>query len=167
MSKGEISKIHKLEDLVTEFCDRRLTWAPVMLGEKEPEYTRRVLFPQFNEFVKDLGDRQVSIASDGTADRPHPVTLGLGQPFYPDISIDLFGRRTIAFEVKFLGEQAYSGRLSTAVGQAVIYSSFGYAYSHALLISDTGMRSHISSDLAHLNSTLAGQGISFHVLGNE
>lgn len=167
MNKDDLDKIQRLEDLVSEFCDHQLKWSSVLPGEKEPEYTKRVLAPQFQEFIKEIGDRQVSWSCDGTSERPHPVTIGFGQSFYPDIAIDIFGRRTIAFEVKFLGEHSYSGRLSTAVGQAVIYSSFGYRFSHALLVSETGARIHIASDLAHLNSTLARQGISFHVLGNE
>lgn len=167
MNKVDLDKIQKLEDLVSEFCDRELKWSTILPGEKEPEYTKRVLAPQFQLFVKEIGDRQVSWSSDGAAERPHPVTIGFGQTFYPDLSIDIFGSRTIAFEVKFLGEQSYSGRLSTAVGQAVIYSSFGYKFSHALLISETGARSHVASDLSHLNLTLARQGITFHVLGNQ
>jgi hypothetical protein len=120
MNNSDVNKELRLQQLVLEFCDARLEWKPILAGEKEPDYTRRVLLPQFEAFVIDLEDRQLALASDGAAVRPNPVTVGNGQNFYPDISISLFGNRTIAFEVKYLGEQSYSGRLATAVGQAVV-----------------------------------------------
>lgn len=166
MTSSPQTKELRLQDLVRKFCESDLAWQPIQLGEKEPEYTRRVLFPQFEEFVLELNDKQLSLASDGSSSRPNPVAVGHGQTFYPDISISLFGERTIAFEVKYLGEQSYSGRLATAVGQAVVYATCGYRYAHALLVAESGSKALVAEDRVRLNAGLKHLGVTLHFLGS-
>ena len=164
MDSPQTIKETRLEELVFAFCEERLVWEPVEDGEKEPSYTRRVLYPQFKKFVTDLGDKQVSLASDGTQNRPTPVLVGNGQKFFPDMSLSVFGDRSIAFEVKFLGDQYYSGNLATAVGQALVYSTCGYRYAHALLVGSAGSRSIFDEDKVRLNAGLGQVGVTLHFL---
>lgn len=164
MDKPFSDKELKLEELVKVFCRLDLVWEAPLKSEKEPEYTKRVLLPQFTSFVDSLSDQQLTLASDGSSARPGSVSVGFAQSFYPDLSISLHGDRTLAFEVKFIGEQSYSARLATAVGQALIYNSFGYRFSHALLISETGANSFIDGDLEVLNKNLNQAGVSLHLL---
>lgn len=166
MSSYELTKELRLEELVIQFCDNRLIWEPILAGEKEPEYTRRVLLPQFETFVFELKDKQLALAGDGAVVRPNPVIVGNGQSFYPDISISLFGNRTIAFEVKYLGENSYSGRLATAVGQAVVYATCGYRFSHAILVAESGFKTLPHEDRSRLNAGLNLLGVTLHFLGD-
>lgn len=164
MTDLTLNKEFKLQKLVSEFCDSGLNWGSVIQGEREPEYTKRVLFPQFQSFVDDLNERQLTLASDGTSTRPGSVSVGNRQDFYPDLSISLNGERTIAFEVKYIGEQSYSARLATAVGQALIYASAGYRFSHALLVSESGGSNFLGTDLRKLNLTLNQVGVALHFI---
>ncbi len=164
MTNPSNTKENKLQELITHFCDSELVWEPLSLGEKEPGYTKRVLLPQFEAFVSELNDKQLSLASDGSSLRPNPVTVGDGQSFYPDIAISLFGGRTVAFEVKYLGDQSYSGRLATALGQSVIYATCGYRFAHALLVSESGTTPIALEDRIRLNAELANVGVTLHLL---
>ncbi|MEY2674718.1 MAG: hypothetical protein RLZZ514_1283 [Actinomycetota bacterium] len=166
MDSPQNIKEKRLEELVFVFCEERLVWSPLEDGEKEPSYTRRVLYPQFKKFVDDLGDKQVSLASDGTQNRPTPVLIGHGQKFFPDMSISVFGGRSIAFEVKFLGDQSFSGSLATAVGQALVYSTCGYSYAHALLVGSAGSKAIFDDDKVRLNAGLGQVGVTIHFLSN-
>ena len=164
MDKQLSDKELKLEELVKNFCKFDLVWEQPFLAEKEPEYTKRVLLPQFTAFVDSLSDRQLTLASDGSSARPGSVLVGHAQSFYPDLSISLHGKRTIAFEVKYIGEQSYSARLATAVGQALIYTAFGYRFSHALLVSEKGNNSFMVEDLGILNEKLKQAEVSLHLI---
>lgn len=164
MTEVGLTKADKLQELVLEFCSLELVWEPTHKEEREPEYTKRVLFPQFKKFVEALNDRQLTLASDGSLTRPTFVSIGNGQVFYPDLSISLHGERTIAFEVKFISEQSYSTRLTTAIGQAVIYASGGYRYSHVLLVSESGGSQFLNDDLNKLNNPLNLAGVAIHLV---
>jgi hypothetical protein len=167
MTDRSLNKEIKLQELVSEFCNSSLIWEPILKGEREPEYTKRVFLPQFQAFVEDLNDRQLSLASDGSLSRPGSVSVGNNQVFYPDLSISLHGDRTIAFEVKYIGDVAYSSRLATAVGQALIYASAGYHFSHALLVSESGGSDFLGEDLRKLNIPLNQVGVGLHLISGQ
>jgi hypothetical protein len=156
-------KEQKLWQLSTDFCASGLTWSDRNSKEREPSYTKRVLLPQFESFVKDINDKQLRLNSDGAV-TPLPVTLTGAQDFYPDISLDLFGKRGVAFEVKYLPSNHYSDRLAKAIGQAIIYSTFGYIGAIVLLVSKTGQIEIPAIELEKLNESLSANKVVVQLL---
>jgi len=156
-------KEQKLWRLSLDFCTSTLLWADRNSKEREPSYTKRVLLPQFESFVKDINDKQLRLNSDGAV-TPLPVTLTGAQDFYPDLSLDLFGKRGVAFEVKYLPSSHYSDRLAKAIGQAIIYSTFGYIGAVVILVSKTGQIEIPELELAKLNESLSSNKVVVHLL---
>ncbi|NBR65436.1 MAG: hypothetical protein EBS85_07010 [Micrococcales bacterium] len=164
MDKSPDSKQAKLWALTNIFCSSELLWSNKLSDEKEPAYTKRVLVPQFSAFAESLNEKQLNINSDGMTDRPRPVTLNGAQDFYPDMSLDLYGDRGIAVEVKYLSKKSYSDALSKALGQAILYSAFGYVGAVVLLISKSGENEIAAKDLKILNSGLEAAYVSVHIV---
>jgi hypothetical protein len=156
-------KEQKLWQLTVEFCSISLTWEERKSKEREPAYTKRVLLPQFQSFVKDINDKQLRLNSDGAV-TPLPVTLTGAQDFYPDISLDLYGKRGVALEVKYLPSSHYSDRLAKAIGQAIIYSTFGYTGAIVLLVSKTGQIEIPEIEIERLNESLSANKVMVQLL---
>lgn len=164
MSDNFTEREFRLEKFLVDFCSNQISWQSPNSGEREPEYTKRVLFPQFQVLVESLHDKNVRLLSDGTLTRPTRVIFGNEQNFYPDIALELHGKRSIAIEVKFISELSWSDSFSKAIGQGVIYSTFGYSYSHILLVSETGVSNISDGDLFDLNERLSLLGVTAHLI---
>lgn len=163
MTDDFLRKTLRLDSLASDFCATKLKWLPPELSEKEPDYTKRVIYPQFLEFVIMLNDKRVRLNADGALSRPLPIILG-DQKFYPDLSVDFEGSRTISFETKFIAESGFSGNLATAIGQGLIYKASGYKSAHVLLVSSTGHPVLGVSDLEEVNLTLSRVSVRVHQL---
>jgi hypothetical protein len=157
------SREQKLWQLSLDFCRGSLVWGDRKSKEREPAYTKRVLLPQFHSFVQDINDKQLRLNSDGAV-TPLPVTLTGAQDFYPDMSLDLHGKRGVAFEVKYLPSAHYSDRLAKAIGQAIIYSTFGYIGAVVILVSKTGQIEIPEVELRKLNESLSSNRVVVHLL---
>lgn len=127
-------------------------WEEPLEAEKEPQYTARVLAPVIAEYVVGLGHKTLVMRHDG-GDRPHPVSFD-GQRFFPDLAIYDAGSRELAIEVKYLNHSSYSEQLKTAIGQGIIYRSFGYRCSIVILVTKRPHRVLSEKTLKELNSSL-------------
>jgi hypothetical protein len=74
MSSEPSLKEQKLWRLSLDFCTSTLLWADRNSKEREPLYTKRVLLPQFESFVKDINDKQLRLNSDGAGLLPRFIT---------------------------------------------------------------------------------------------
>ena len=144
------------------YLETDLVWYEPLPGEKEPEYTARVLAPQVENFMERLHHPSLHLRSDGSV-RPLPVMFQ-GQAFYPDIAITDFNAREAAIEVKLLASSSFSDGMTKAIGQAVAYRSGGYSRSYVLLVSKDGSELFSQSGEKNLNEILGGMGIYLHVL---
>ncbi len=166
MSDPEIRRRARLGELVANFCSVDLKWAAPLAGEKEPEYTQRALFPQFEDFVKRINEPKLRLFADGSVSRPLPIFLS-DQRFYPDISLDLDGMRTVAIEVKYLPSSNYSGSLSKALGQGLIYASLGYQEAHVILVSTDGGKVLPVEEISVLNANSSNSLVHAHELASN
>jgi hypothetical protein len=162
----ESLRVKKFLELSRTFCLSDLVWELPMSGEKEPEYTFRVLYPQFQKFISQLREPGVRLYSDGLSAKPIPAKFS-DSDFRPDLALDVAGERTLAVEVKFISRISITGSVSKAIGQGAVYSAFGYTHTHVILISDTGRQILDSQELDLLNRRLAEVSVFAQELGKK
>lgn len=146
-----LSKLEKLVALVHAFCSE-IDWQAPHALEREPAYTRRVLQPEFENFVKNIKEPGLTLRSDGDH-RPTPVSFDK-HDFYPDIGINFYQERIVAFECKYISKGHLNSQLSMAIGQAITYCSQGYQCGIVLLISRNGEQVIASEVIKSINELL-------------
>lgn len=135
-----------------EFSSLRLEWHEHLDSEREPKYTARVLLPQYKMLVTALDHHGLVLRSDG-ATRPQPVRLS-GRDFYPDLAVNYYAQRELAIEAKFVSPTNITSVLTTAIGQAVSYTSGGYNMALIVAVSTTGHQLIDSTTIGRLNDRL-------------
>ena len=160
MSGLDTDQIGKLESLFLEWIQSQEFPAP-RGDQPEPSYTGDVVLPRVEEFTKNLGKDFLVVRGDGGVP-PLPLTID-GLQFFPDLEIVSFTDRYIALEVKILRGGDFTGALTKALGQALIYRTLGVRDSHVVLIDHRYTSSKIHDPLLGnwLNS-VKGLGIHVH-----
>jgi hypothetical protein len=110
---------------------------PPSLDETEPAFTARVLMPLIHTVQRRIGLDGVTLAGEGMT-RVVPTYL-LGHRFYPDMAVSYFGKRLVAYEVKFLRKRGRPNSLATALGQSLLYQLDRYHRVRAVLIDSLGV----------------------------
>lgn len=132
----------------------RLKWEEPLKGEREPQYSGRVIVPRLQWLKSMERDFSAVIKGDGPGQQGcDPVFLG-GKKFIPDISVIGQSGSRLAIEVKYFDGSA--AKLKEALGQAVIYLAGNYDTARVLLVSQSGKASFNSSDLARINRSVEG-----------
>jgi hypothetical protein len=105
---------------------------PPTPGEKEPNYTQRVILPLVSEWVKSLNENGLHVRGDGG---PNPLPIVWDEiSLYPDVKIMNFHDRLVAIEVKFLKQEDAGGSLTKGIGQTVMYEKAGFSTSVGMMI---------------------------------
>ena len=99
-------------------------WPKIQSTDQERSVTKHFVAPVVRETLSQLGINRLVLSSDGTR-VPKPL-IKFGMSFSPDLEIRFADQKCIAFEVKLLRDHDASGSLSKALGQALIYKSFGF-----------------------------------------
>jgi hypothetical protein len=88
--------------------------------------------PQIEKMLVDIKEKRLNLRGDGV----QPVRPLFKSRFSikPDIEIEIFGERLLAFEVKILRKNDPTGSLTTAIGQGLLYRAWGYKAAFVLII---------------------------------
>jgi hypothetical protein len=73
----------------------------------------------------------------------------------------------VAVEVKYLPSSNYSGSLSKALGQGLIYASLGYQEAHVVLVSMSGVKVLPAEEIAVLNANSSNSLVHTHELASK
>jgi len=103
----------------------------VELTVSENEFTASHLFPWVKEKINTLKKQGLYVRGEG-GPAVQPL-IWQGVSFLPDISVDFFSTKAIAFEIKIIRNSDPTGSFSKAIGQTLIYSIAGYYQSFALV----------------------------------
>jgi hypothetical protein len=129
-------------------------------AEREPAFTARVLSPIIRNAISSIGVAGLRWGGDG-ARHTLPTVTTMGLSFAPDLAIQFERRRILAFEVKFLRREQRQTALATALGQALLYKSFGYESVGIILIETSPRRSStLAMEFADLRTRLSADGIA-------
>jgi hypothetical protein len=160
LTENQLNKLHTgvLEEL------HSISWDEPFEDEREPAYTARAIAPALVDHVASLSHPTLVTRFDG-GERPLPVMFD-GQKFFPDLGVNDLGSRELAVEVKFLNGSSYSGQLATAIGQGIVYRSFGYNAAIVVLVSKSGRRVLSPETIQALNGRFALQRLGLVHLAN-
>lgn len=159
-----MSQTEKLNEIVGNFLAQDLEWVEPLDLESEPSYTGRCIFPQLEKCLKEINEPKLLLRSDNSmVGRPRPVLFG-GQRFFPDLSFELSTNRSLAIEVKFLKSDNFSGSVATAIGQAFVYKSLGYDFSHVVMVAKATNIELTKNEVLELSVALNKHGVGFHLL---
>ena len=142
----------------------RLKWEKPLAGEREPQYSGRVLVPRLQWLKSRESGFSAVIKGDGPGQQGcDPIFLG-GKRFIPDISVLHQSGFRLAVEVKYF--DGSSAKLKEALGQAVIYLAGNYDSARVFLISVNGEAHFSDGDLARINSSIDGNRFVVHEISN-
>jgi hypothetical protein len=98
----------------------------------EITFTKEFVVPQIEKMLVDIKEKRLNLRGDGI----QPVRPLFKSRFSikPDIEIEIFGERLIAFEVKILRKNDPTGSLTKAIGQGLLYRAWGYKAAFVLII---------------------------------
>ena len=147
--------------LIDSWVDNgRLKWEKPLEGEREPQYSGRVIVPRLHWLKSMESGFSAVIKGDGPGQQGcDPVFLG-GRRFIPDISVIHQSGSRLAIEVKYFDGSA--AKLKEALGQAVIYLAGNYDSARVFLVSISGDPHFSRTDLARINSSIEGTRFSVH-----
>jgi hypothetical protein len=109
------------------------------ISESEPEFTGRVLQPIVGSVLSEIRHAGLKRMGDGATSVRTVHAFGLN--FYPDIAISYFDQLLLAVEVKVLRGFGRQSAICSAMGQAILYRSAGYASSLVVLVDAEGVLS--------------------------
>jgi hypothetical protein len=158
------SQSDKLFELAKRFV-KNIAWQEPYLGEREPQYTARVLAPGLQSEVTLLRHPGLVVRSDGIL-TPQPVKFDRATHF-PDMSINFHHDRVVAVEVKFFDDTLSGQGYLTAIGQGVIYSSLGYTWSLVILVGKNSASRIDQAAVDSLNVTLQNTNVHVLVMEND
>ena len=116
----------------TDVWIKELEFPAVNSVWEEKKFTAEVLLPWLREKVRQLAKPGLYVRGDG-GPGVHPVVWN-NISFFPDLTVVSDEEKLVAFEVKLIREVDPGSSLSKAVGQSILYSSFGYKVSIAIVV---------------------------------
>lgn len=99
---------------------------------EEKIFTAEHLLPWLQGKVEQLAKPGLYVRGDG-GPSVHPVVWS-NIAFFPDLAIVSDEEKLVAFEIKLIREVDPGSSLSKAIGQSILYSSFGYKVSRAIVV---------------------------------
>ena len=111
---------------------KELNFPVISPASEEKKFTAEYLLPWLREKVEQLAKPGLYVRGDG-GPSVHPVVWS-DIAFYPDLTIVFGEEKLIAFEVKLIRQVDPGSSLSKAIGQSILYSSFGYKVSRAIVV---------------------------------
>lgn len=148
LSELQSQKLFKL----TQDIFLNVKWTTPLEGEREPEYTARILAPFFRTEVARLRHLGLVVRADGTI-TAQAVMFDTAR-HYPDMAVNYHFERVGAIEVKFIDEFLSGQAYLTALGQGLLYSSMGYKWSVVVLVGKTKGATVSQDTLDALNENL-------------
>lgn len=153
-------QIEKLELLFASWVQDQELPQP-RVDQPETNYTGEVILPRVEDFTRNLGKDFLVVRGDGGVP-PLPLTID-GLQFFPDVEIVSFTDRYISLEVKILRGGDFTGALTKALGQALIYRTLGVRESHVLLVDSRSTSQKIHDPLLEKwLESVKGLGIHVH-----
>lgn len=128
LSSEQLSKLLEYVDAWV----KELNFPVVGLAWEEKKFTADYLLPWLRGKVAELAKPGLYVRGDG-GPTVHPVVWS-NIAFYPDLAIVSDEEKLVAFEVKLIREVDPGSSLSKAIGQSILYSSFGYKVSRAIVV---------------------------------
>ena len=137
-----------------------MKWEKPLKGEREPQYSGRVILPRLQWLKSMENGFSAVIKGDGPGQQGSDAVFLGAKRFIPDISVIHESGSRLAIEVKYFDGSA--AKLKEALGQAVVYLAGNYDSARVLLVSMNGAPHFSRSDLARISSSIEGTRFAVH-----